>query len=112
MSKQSPLKTVQEVHGGKDKLVAKLVGLLEAQDGESDEEFKTRLGLVPNSKLLHLLDVGERAKELGGRDALVEKVAGFKGQSKDQDFKTKLETFSLGRLIDMHDSLSRKKKRA
>lgn len=110
MSKQSPLKTVQDVHGGKEKLVDKLVGLLDAQDGESEDEFKARLKLVPNSKLLHLLTVGERAKELGGRDALVEKVAGFKGQSKDDDYKTKLGEFSLGRLIDMHDSLARRAK--
>jgi hypothetical protein len=106
--KKTPLQIVKDTFGGKDKLAEKVAGLLEPQEGEDKDEFVARLKHVANAKLLHLHAVGERLEELGGRDKLVAKVAELKGQAKDNDFVEKLKSFSPGRLIDMHDALTRR----
>ncbi len=108
MSKQSPLQRVNETYGSKDKLVERLVGLLEAGNGESQAEHKARLRLVSNAKLLHLLGLGERAKELGGKDAIVAKIADLRGQAKDHEFVDSLKRCTLGKLVDLHDALGRR----
>ncbi len=108
MNKPSPLQRVKAQHGSKEALVDKVVELLEAENGETKDELKARLRLVANAKLLHLLALGQRAKELGGRDGVVAKVAELRGQAKDADFVAKLKTRTLGQLLDMHASLSRK----
>ena len=105
MSKQSPLQIVKEKHGSKDKLVDTVVGLLEAQEDESKEEFTVRLKRVPNAKLLHLLQVGEAAKAAGGRDKLVAAIADLNGKSKDKDFIAALAGNSPSSLLDQKVSL-------
>jgi hypothetical protein len=106
--KKTPLQIVKDTFGGKDKLAEKVAGLLEPQEGEDKDEFVARLKHVANAKLLHLHAMGERFKQLGGRDKLAAKVAELKGQAKDADYLEKLKSFSPGRLIDMHDSLTRR----
>lgn len=106
--KKTPLQIVKETFGGKDELAAKVAGLLEPEEGEDEAEFVARLGHVANAKLLHLHAMGERLKELGGREKLTAKVAELKGQAKDADYLEKLKSFTPGRLIDMHDSLTRR----
>ena len=81
--RKTPLQIVKEQHGSKADLIKKLAGLIESEDGESDDDHKRRLRNVSNAKLLHLLDIGERAKAAGGRDGLVAKILELKGQSKD-----------------------------
>lgn len=107
---QSPLQIVKEKFGSKDKLVDQLVGLLEPAEGESKEELTDRLKRVANAKLLHLHGVGEQVKALGGKDALVGKVAELAGHGKDKDFAAKLSARSMSNLLDMHAALSRSKK--
>jgi hypothetical protein len=50
----TPLQTVKEKFGSKEQLVSQLVSKLEAQEGESKDEFKARLLTVSNRKLLRL----------------------------------------------------------
>lgn len=106
--RKTPLQIVKEQHGSKADLITKLVSLIDADDGESDDDHKRRLRNVSNAKLLHLLDVGERAKAAGGRDGLVSKVLELKKQSKDHEYGDALKKKSLGDLLDMVSSLQRR----
>ena len=112
MAKKSPLQLVKSLHGSKEQLVAKLVDLVEAADGESKEDHAKRLSHVANAKLLKLLELGEKAKKLGGRSALAAKVAELRGQGKDKDFVARLERRTLGFLVDSYEALTRAAKRA
>ena len=112
MAKKSPLQLVKSLHGSKEQLVSKLVDLIEAADGESKEEHAKRLAHVANAKLLKLLELGETVKKLGGRSAIVTKVAELRGQAKDKDFVARLERRTLGYLVDAHQALSKAAKRA
>lgn len=105
MPTASPLQRVKERFGSKSALVDHVVGLVEPLPGESSDDHKRRLRNAPNSKLLHLVAVGDKVKELGGREALVRKVLELKGQTKDHEYADKLKTLSLGRLLDMSQSL-------
>ncbi len=109
-NKQSPLQTVKEKFGSKEKLIESLTGVLQLEDGETKEELAKRLKHVANAKLLHLASVANEVKTLGGRDAIVAKISELKGQAKDSDFITKLKTYSNGHLTDLHKSLNRKAK--
>ncbi len=110
--KKTPLQRVKDLYGSKDELVKKLSDLLEPADGESKEDLAARLKHVANNKLLHLHDISEKVKGLGGKDALVQKVAELRKQAKDEDYVTKLKEWSSGRLLDTYESLSRAAKKA
>ena len=107
----SPHQIVNEQHGSKTDLIDKIVGLVEAGPDESADQHKRRLRNTSNAKLLHLLAIGERVKELGGRDAMVKKVLELKGQPKDHEYGDHLKKMSLGRLVDMIGSLERARKK-
>jgi hypothetical protein len=100
-NKKSPLEIVKEKYGSKDKLVELVAGLIERPEDETEGEFKERLSRAANSKLLHLLSIGERVKEIGGREALQAKVAALLGHANDKDFVKSLEVKTLGNLLDM-----------
>lgn len=112
MSKLSPLQNVKKIYGSKDQLISKVIELLTPADGESREDFSKRLKYVANAKLLRLVQIGEKIKELGGRSALVAKLAELKGQAKDKDFTASLGKLSLARLLDTYQALTRKVKNA
>lgn len=112
MSKLSPLQNVKKTHGSKDQLVSKVAALFTPADGESKEDFAKRLKYIANAKLLRLLKVGESVQKLGGRTALVAKLAELKGQAKDKDYSAMLGKMSLPRLLDTYQALSRKAKSA
>ena len=107
----TPLQIVKEQHGSKSDLIEKIVGLVEPLPEESEDEHKRRLRNVSNAKLLHLLGVGEKVKELGGRDGMVKTILELKGQPKDHEYSDALKRLSLSRLVDMIGSLQRAKKR-
>ena len=112
MSKLSPLQNVKKTYGSKDQLISKVLELLTPGEGESREDFSKRLKYVANAKLLRLAQVGEKIKELGGRAALVTKLAELKGQAKDKDYAAALGKLPLARLLDTYQALSRKAKSA
>jgi hypothetical protein len=108
MAKKTPLQIVKDRYGSKDKLIEAVAALVERDEGETEDEHKKRLEYVSNAKLLHLVGVAEQAKALGGRDGMVDKVLALKGQPKDHEYRDKLKTLPLGRLLDLTRSLSRK----
>jgi hypothetical protein len=110
MSSASPLARVKEEFGGKDKLVDKLVGLVDAGE-ESKDDLRKRLLGAANSKLLRLHLVATKVKEQGGRDKLATAAASAVGHGKDKDYVAKLGSFSNGRLVDMLEAGERRAKR-
>jgi hypothetical protein len=111
MSQKSPLEVVNDDFGGKDKLVEKLVGLLESD--ESKEDLRKRLLGVANKKLLRLHRVASAVREqYGSRDKLLEKTVTTIGRAKDKDFHTRLESMSTSRLLDMAHVAERRHKAA
>jgi len=112
MAKKSPLQIIKDQHGSKDALIDKVLPLIDKFEDESDDDCKKRLKNVANSKLLHLLDVGEKAKALGGRDGMVKTITELKGQPKDHEYADSLKRQTLGALVDLVGSLQRQAKRA
>lgn len=111
MPKSTPLQSVKKLFGTKLELVGRVAELLPSSFvGESVEDYKKRLKYVANSKLLRLIKIGERAKALGGVQAIVDKIAELKGQPKDKDFKAALGKLAVPRLVDLYDSLARRVK--
>jgi len=98
--KKSPLARVKDEFGGKDKLVDKIVGILDAGDQSKDDLRKRLLG-VANGKLIRLHSVATRTKAAGGHDKLAAAAADKLKHGKDKDYVTKLGEFSNGRLLDM-----------
>jgi hypothetical protein len=109
MSSASPLARVKEEFGGKDKLVDKLVGLVDAGE-ESKDDLRKRLLGAANSKLLRLHGVATKLKAKGGHDGLAAAAAAAVGHGKDKDYVTKLESFSNGRLVDILEAAERRAK--
>ncbi|HEY8379750.1 MAG TPA: hypothetical protein VIK91_24840 [Nannocystis sp.] len=113
MPKNTPLQNVKKLFGSKDQLVAKVAELLPSSfAGESVEDYKKRLKYVANSKLLRLAEIGEKVKKLGGVQALIDRIAELKGHAKDKDYKAALAKFSVPRLVDLHQSLTRRLKKS
>ena len=105
--KTSPLARVKEEFGGKDKLVDKIVGVLDSGD-ESKDELRKRLLGVANSKLIRLFSVATKTKQAGGHDKLVASTADKLNRAKDKDYVAKLESYSAGRLLDVLSSAERR----
>jgi hypothetical protein len=105
--KTSPLARVKEEFGGKDKLVDKIVGVLDSGD-ESKDELRKRLLGVANSKLIRLFSVATKTKQAGGHDKLVATTAEKLNRAKDKDYVAKLESYSDGRLLDVLSSAERR----
>ena len=111
MPTKGPLEEVNDNFGGKDKLVEKLVGLLESD--EPKEELRKRLLAVANKKLLRLHTIASLVKEkYGSREKLLEQLATSTGRAKDKDYKTRLETFTTPRLVDAAKVAERRSKSA
>ncbi|HVY40187.1 MAG TPA: hypothetical protein VHM31_19745 [Polyangia bacterium] len=106
---KSPLARVKDEFGGKDKLVDKLVGILDAGDRSKDDLRKTLLG-VANRKLVRLHAVATRTKDVGGHDKLVSTTAERLNRAKDKDYVTKLDGLSDAKLLDMLTIAERKAK--
>ena len=105
--KKSPLERVKDEFGGKDKLVDKIVGVLDAGD-ESKDDLRKRLLGVANRKLVRLHSVATRTKTIGGHDKLVTSTAERLNRAKDKDYVAKLESYSAGRLLDVLSSAERR----
>ena len=82
--KQGPLARVKDEFGGKDKLVDKIVGVLDSGD-ESKDELRKRLLGVSNTKLIRLFSVASQTKQAGGHDKLVSTTAEKLNRAKDKE---------------------------
>jgi hypothetical protein len=111
MGKAAPLQQVKAEHGSKEKLVEKIVGLLERGE-ESTEELTKRLRAAANAKLLRLYDTAKEVKErFGSKQELARTVATQAGHGKDHDYQASLGTSTIGRLTDLYRSAERRAKR-
>jgi hypothetical protein len=111
MPTKSPLEEVNDTFGGKDKLVDKLVGLLESD--ESKEDLRKRLLAVANKKLIRLHRVASIVKEkYGSREKLLEQLVASNGRTKDKDYAARFESYTTPRLVDAAKSAERRNKTA
>jgi len=111
MAKKTPLQLVNDVHGGKEKLVDALVGMLDRGD-ESKDDFRARLLAAPNSKLLRLHGAMTTIKErFGDTEKLVGSLLQLQDKSKDNDFRDKLLTRTPVQLVALHREAERRAKR-
>jgi hypothetical protein len=112
MPQKSPLSLVNETFGAKDKLVDKLVAMLDRGE-EPKAELRKRLLAAANRRLLNLHRVATTVKEkFGSRDKLVAQAAALLGHSKDKDFVSRLDNQSDARLLDVVTIAERKAKKA
>jgi pyruvate/2-oxoglutarate dehydrogenase complex dihydrolipoamide acyltransferase (E2) component len=98
--KKSPLSRVKDEFGGKDKLVDKILGVIDSGE-ESKDDLRKRLLGVANGKLIRLFSVATRTKSAGGHDKLAATAAEKLKHGKDKDYVTKLGEYSDARLLDM-----------
>jgi hypothetical protein len=111
MATTSPLARVKEEFGGKDKLVDKIVGLLDSGD-ESKDDLRKRLLSAANRKLIRLHGVATQVKSAGGKDQIASAAAQELGKGKDKDYLAKLSTYSSGKLVDILASAKKRNSRA
>jgi hypothetical protein len=112
MPKQSPLQKVNTNFGSKKDLAIQLAAVLEPREGESKEDLAARLQHVANAKLIHLKTLADKVKQHGGREGLIEAIAKFENKVKDADYRKRLETRTLGWLVDRVEMHERKAKAA
>ena len=105
-----PAARVKERHSTKEDLVKTLVDPLAAND-EDTGALKDRLLRASNQQLLRLTRVVSTVKEkYGDRDKLIASIGKAENKTKDQDFLSKLQTFSLPQLLDLAISTERRAK--
>jgi hypothetical protein len=107
--KTPPIQQVKNSFGEKAKLVSAVQALatealwLDRVNGEKG------LAKISNAKLLRLHSALSRAKEeFGSREKLISSVLTLGKRSKDEGYKARLVTYPVPRLLDLHDSLSKK----
>jgi colicin import membrane protein len=105
---KAPLAEVNE-QGGKEKLVDRIMGLIDRGEEDADA-LKRRLLAASNKKLIRLAQIGETMKKdfAGSRDKLAEGVAQAVGRAKDSDYVKTLSTYSPGQLLDMVKTATKK----
>jgi hypothetical protein len=107
--KTSPLQQVKSSFGEKAKLIAAVQALTTEALWLDRVNGTKGLGKISNSKLLKLHANLSRTKEqFGSRDKLVVAILALGNRSKDDGYKASLSGHSVPRLLDLHDSLSKK----
>ena len=109
--KKTPLAQVNDEHGGKSKLVDKILGSIDRGDDDADT-IKARLLKASNKKLLRLLAVSSTIRDkYGSVEKLAEAVGGKLNRTKDKDYMAKLGGYAPARLLDLARSLSGERRR-
>ena len=104
--KKSPMGQVKDNFGDRKSLVAELAKLVDKQHGDSsNDDVKSRLMGLSNAKLLRLYRVEQDVREQFGDRAKLEaaivEARKEAGLTADDDFKTKLGTYTKAQLVDM-----------
>lgn len=109
---KSPLATVKDKFGDKDKLVEALKAFMTDDlwvKRTSNDRGKTRgIEYVSNAKLLRLHATFSEVKEqFGTRDKLIDALLELNKRGKDAGYKKRLEAYPVPRLYDMYKSAKR-----
>ena len=106
---RTPLLEVKERFGSKEALIKEIEKLTARKDLLTEKFAEKGIDHVSNAKLLRLhrlvTDVSER---FSSRAALVDAYLELKHRSKDEPYRQKLMTYTLGRLYDMYQAAHRK----
>ena len=107
---KTPLTTVRDTFGDKEKLVAELEKFTKDEAlwvGRVND--KKGLAHVSNAKLLRLHKTFSAVKEkFGTRAKLIEAIAEVEKRTKDEGYKTRLQGFPVPRLWDLFNSASKR----
>jgi hypothetical protein len=111
--KKTPLALVKERFKTKQDLV-KAVQALATEDLWLDQLSEDKgLERVSNAKLIRLQRILQDAKKrFGTRAKLVGAIQEIEKRSKDDGYKSRLESFPLPRLVDLHDAAEARARRA
>lgn len=102
-----PHKRVIENHTSKEALAKSLASVI-ARGDEDTDALEGRLKRASNAQLLRLSRVTATVtKKYGNRDKMIAAIGTANNKSKDKDFLTKLETYSLPQLLDLAASAER-----
>lgn len=102
--KKTPLQTVRDRYGSKEKLVEEVMGLVKRPSDLPKDKFKQKLLAQSNRKLLALYDREQRVKDkFGNRDKLIDAIVGSQGgkRSEDKALRKRLATRTTGQLIGL-----------
>jgi hypothetical protein len=103
-----PRARVAAAHEGKGKLAKTLAASL-AREDEDTGTIEARLRTASNAQLLRLQRVVDTVtKKWGSRAKLIEAIGTATKKSKDKDYLTKLDTYSLPHLLDLATSAERR----
>lgn len=107
---KSPLATLKDKFGDKQKLVAELEKFTKNDDLWVSRTNESKgLAHVSNAKLLRLHATFTAVKEkFGTRAKLIAAVADLEKRSKDEGYKTRLGNYPVPRLWDMYQSASKR----
>lgn len=111
--KNSPVSVVKEQFQSKEKLVEAVQKLATPELWLDRVSSGKGLGRVSNQKLLRLHALLSDIKSrFGNRSKLIGAILELEKRGKDAGYQQRLEGFSLPRLNDLHQALSRKQARA
>jgi hypothetical protein len=106
---RTPLAEVSERFGSKEGLIKELSKLTAKKDFLAEKFSEKGIDHVSNAKLLRLHRlVTEVSDQFSSRSALVDAYLELKQRTKDEPYREKLMTYTLGRLYDMYQVAQRK----
>jgi hypothetical protein len=107
---KTPIATVKEKFGDKDKLVAELEKFTKDDDlWVSRTNANKGLAHVSNAKLLRLHRTFTEVKEkFGSRAKLIDAICELEKRTKDDGFKKRLGAYPVPRLYDMYRSAAKR----
>ena len=108
---KAPLAEVKERFGSKEKLADEVFKLLGKGDEESKEDFKARVQTMSNRTLLHLYEMEEKIRELGGREKVADAILAAHKRPKDGNWRNKLVALGSGELLDRYGAAKKLEKR-
>ena len=107
-SARHPSARVKDLHKGKAEL-AKALAASVARADEDTDQLAARLKTASNAQLLRLQKTVALVKEKwGNRDKLIAAIGSANQKSKDKDFLTALDGYSLPQLVDLARSSERR----
>src|SRR5262245_32265639 len=111
--RSTPIGKVTSQYQSKDKLVSAVQALARPELWLDRVSADKGFAKISNSKLLRLHAALSRAKEeFGSRDKLIGAVLSLGKRSSDEGYKSRLSGYPLPRLLDLHDSLSKRSRGA